>query len=210
MPHVIEKTVFKFEELSDRAKEKAREWWRSCEAEDCDASCTYEDAATIAEILGIDLRTRAAKLLGGGTRYEPCIWYSGFYSQGDGACFEGSYSYAKGAAKRIRAHAPQDSELRRIAEELQDLQRRAFYRLSARMAQRGYGYHSGCMTVDVGLSEGAATREQAEALTQLMRDFADWIYAQLRSQYEYVMSDENVNESIKINEYEFDEDGNVA
>jgi hypothetical protein len=210
MPHVIEKTVFKFEELSDRAKEKAREWWRSCEAEDFDASCTCEDAATIAEILGIDLRTRAAQLLGGGTRYEPCIWYSGFYSQGNGACFEGSYSYAKGAAKRIRAHAPQDSELRRIADELQDLQRRAFYRLSARMAQRGYGYHSGCMTVDVDLSEGDATREQEEALTQLMRDFADWIYAQLRSQYEYVMSDENVNESIKINEYEFDEDGNVA
>jgi hypothetical protein len=25
--------------------------------------------------------------MGGGTRAKPCIWFSGFWSQGDGACY---------------------------------------------------------------------------------------------------------------------------
>lgn len=210
MPHVLSKTVFKFEELSDSAKEKAREWWRECDSVDQDTSITYEDAATCADILGIDLRTRSVKLMGGGTRLEPCIWYSGFSSQGDGACFEGTYSYAKGAAKKIRAHAPQDKELHRIADELQTLQRDAFYRLEARTEHSGHYYHSGCMSVSVWRSEGDETRNEDETLTQLLRDFADWIYKQLRDDYEWRMSDEQVDESILANEYDFDEDGQIA
>jgi hypothetical protein len=44
-------------------------------------------------------------------------------------------------------------------------------------------------------------------VTQCMRDFADWIYDQLRKEYEYQMSDEQVDETLIANEYEFDEDG---
>ena len=41
------------------------------------------------------------RLMGGGTRAKPCIWFSGFWSQGDGACFEGYWSNAKGATARL-------------------------------------------------------------------------------------------------------------
>ena len=116
MPHTLSKTVYKFDELNDSAKENARQWFRESSAGDDDTSCTYEDAATCGDILGIDLRTRSVKLMGGGTRLEPCIYYSGFSSQGDGACFEGSYAYAKGSTKKIREHAPQEAELHRIAD----------------------------------------------------------------------------------------------
>ena len=92
-------------------------------------SSVYEDAAQCGKILGIDLNTKPVKLMGGGTRYDPCIWFSGFASQGDGACFDGTYAYAKGAVKAIRAHAPEDKELHRIADELQAIQRRYFYRI---------------------------------------------------------------------------------
>ena len=47
-------------------------------------------------------------------------------------------------------------------------------------------------------------------ITQLMRDFADWIYRQLEAEYEYQNSDEQVIESIRCNEYEFDEQGERA
>ena len=144
------RTLFQFDELTDSAKRKARDWYREASAgDDFGAECVYEDAAQCAEIMGIDLRTRQAKLMNGGTRMDPCIYYSGFWSQGDGACFEGSYEYAKGAAKAIRAHAPVDKELHRIADELQELQRANFYRLTATMRHRGRYYHSGCMDVDV-------------------------------------------------------------
>ena len=81
---------------------------------------------TICTILGIDLKTRPVRLIGGGSRSDPCIWFRGFWSQGDGACFEGAYAYVRGATVGIRAHAPQDNELHRIVDTLQAIQRRNF------------------------------------------------------------------------------------
>lgn len=40
-----------------------------------------------------------------------------------------------------------------------------------------------------------------------MRDFADWIYERLSDEYDYQTSDSAVEETIRANEYEFDEDG---
>lgn len=209
----IETTVYQYDELSDRAKEKAREWYAQCVFEDsCDWEFVYGDAAQVAEILGIDLRQKRVTLMGGGHRYDPCIYFSGFSSQGDGACFEGTYRYAKGAAKKIREHAPRDTELHRIADELQEIQRRNFYRLTASMSHRGHCNHSGCMDVSVEDSEDRYrdVGDAEDAVTQLMRDFADWIYSQLEAEYEYQTSDEAVEEAIRANEYEFDEDGDRA
>lgn len=47
-------------------------------------------------------------------------------------------------------------------------------------------------------------------LRQLMRDFADWMYRQLEAEYEYRMSDEQVDDTITANEYEFTESGERA
>jgi len=210
---VTEKIVFKFDELSDDAKEVARAWWRESEAMYMsDSEFVIEYAEWVAAILGIEFSTRSVGLYGGGTRQKPCVYWSGFYSQGDGACFEGSYSYAKGSAKAIREYAPKDKTLHAIADSLAEVQKRNFYRLVASISHRGHYYHSGCMSVDVEDS-GNPYRDIGDAgeiVTQAMRDFADWIYDQLRSEYEYVMSDEHVDESIRINGYEFDESGNIA
>ena len=211
MTRVIEKTLYKFDELSDDAKEKAREWWRQCEAQDSGSDLIdRDDFEQVAKILGIEFDSRRVPLMNGKTRSEPMIWFSGFSSQGDGACFDGRYSYAKGAAKTIRDYAPNDSELHRIADELQAIQRKSFYRIEARTKQNGYYRHSGCMSVDVYVNGDDAPRAIEEEIRDLLRSFADWIYRQLESEYEYRMSDENVDESIRINEYEFREDGHIA
>lgn len=210
MTRTIEKTLYKFDELSDDAKEKAREWWRRCENEDCSDLIDRDDFETCAKILGIEFDTRPVKLMGGGTRYESKIYYSGFWSQGDGACFEGRYSYEKQCAKKIRDHAPQDTRLHAIADQLQVLQRKHFYRIAAHMTHNGHYYHSGCMFVDATLNGDDAPRSIEEDIRDIMRKFADWIYRQLESEYEYRMSDENVDESIRCNEYEFNEDGHIS
>lgn len=210
------KTVYHYDELpTERAKEKAREWWAQHVFEDsCDWEHVFEDAATIAEILGIDLRQKRVTLMNGSHRYDPTIYFSGFSSQGDGACFEGGYCYAKGAAKKIREYAPQDTELHRIADELQDIQRRNFYRLTASMTHSGRYNHSGCMDVEVEVEDSENPyRDIGDAesdIRDLMRHFADWIYSQLEKEYEYQTSDAAVEESIRANEYEFDEDGGGA
>lgn len=209
MSRTIEIEAFTFDELSDEAKEKARAWYREGALDYDWYECIYEDAATCGAILGIDLKQKPVKLMNGSTRYDPSIWFTGFSSQGDGACFEGNYTYARGCARKIRRHAPQDVELRHIADRLVVLQKAHGYRLEARTEHSGHYYHSGCMRVDVWMrDESRDVPDGAEGeLRDTLRAFADWIYHQLEREYEYQMSDETVDESIRANGYEFDSDG---
>lgn len=197
--------IYQYSELSEKAKQKAREWWRECANSDGDfADCVYEDAANMADIFGLDINTRR----GDSGNYSPNIYYSGFFSQGDGACFEGIYKYKAGALKAIKVEAPQDTELHRIVKALQDAQKKVFYRATARTKHRGHYYHSGCMDVDVDLVNDLKKFSELEhEITQAMRDFADWIYKQLKSAYDWENADEQVVESIEANEYEFLESG---
>lgn len=203
----IEKTIklYHFDELSDDAKERARQWFRSSmEADDFET----EDFETICEILGVTLKTRDVKLYGGGTRPKPCIWWSLSYSQGDGASFEGWYSVAKGSRKKIREHAPQDEKLHAIADALAEVQRRNFYQLTARITQSGNYTHSGTMSIEVERSDGRDVKEADETIVRdNLRALADWYYKELQAEDEYRNSDEQVDESIKINEYTFRESG---
>lgn len=196
----IKKTeVFKFAELSDAAKEKAREWYRSGALDYDWWDFIYDDAATIAGLIGIDLFTNVVKKRG------PQIYFSGFCSQGDGACFFGSYRYAAGSVATVKSHAPQDKELHRIVEGLHDCQRRAFYGITATIEHRGHYNHSGCMSFDFDCERKFDENE----VKQLLRDFADWIYGQLEKEHDWLTSDEQVDESITANEYEFLEDGSI-
>ena len=45
-------------------------------------------------------------------------------------------------------------------------------------------------------------------LAKPLRDFADWMYKQLETEYWWRMEDAQVDESIEANEYTFDENGN--
>lgn len=214
MSRTIETTVFEYAELSDEAKSKACEWWRDASSSDnYFADSVYDDAADIADIIGIDLRTTRKQHQDGTHHYAPTISYSGFSSQDDGACFEGTYKYKPGALVALKKHiggeSKGDRELIRIATELQVIQKRYFYKITASMSHRGHYYHSGCMWVSVEHRDDMAIDCEDE-LTQLMRDFADWIYTRLESAYEYEQSDEYVIEAIVTNEYEFTENGEIV
>ena len=165
---------------------------------------------TICTILGIDLKTRPVRLIGGGSRSDPCIWFRGFWSQGDGACFEGAYAYVRGATVGIRAHAPQDNELHRIVDTLQAIQRRNFYQLRADIRHSGHYYHEYCMAISVERDSptGQDIMGAAEDIvTEALRDLARWLYRQLEREYNYQTSDAMVDEAIAANAYTFNEAG---
>ena len=189
---------YQYAELSDTAKEKARDWYREGSASDSYWSeSIIEDAVTVGELLGISFATRDRK---------PNIFFSGFSSQGDGACFEGTWNYKRGMVKAIAEDYPKDGELYRIALELSKIARRTFYTVSARVKHSGHYYHSGCMSMDIQNDKGPDVEKDVE---QAMRDFADWIYKHLENEYDYQNSDEAASESIESNDYEFDIDGNT-
>ena len=202
-------TVYLFDELSDEAKQTAISNNRSWSVQDFEWwDYSYEAFAEAAELFGLDIRQTRKPLVGGGHRYDPTIFFSGFSSQGDGACFEGSYSYKKGALKATKQAFPGNSELLRIVRDLQAIQQRNFYQLTAITKHRGIYNHSGCMDIAVDRADGKAfSGDDEESLKQLMRDFADWIYSSLEKEYDYLTSDEAVAESLRANEVEFTEDG---
>ena len=156
MSKVIETTVYRLDELSEAAKDNARAWYREGGFDYDWYDAVYEDFRRIADILGIRIKTRTVRLMGGGVRQEPCIWFTGFWSQGDGAAFEGHYSYRKGTAAEIRTYAPKDVELHRIADALHQAQRRNFYQLTAEATHRGRYYHEYCMAISV--TRGSSSR----------------------------------------------------
>ena len=163
------------------------------------------------DLFGLDLDTRYIPLMNGGTRPEPTIYYSGFSSQGDGACFEGRYRYKKGALKDVKGHAGQDQELHRIVKALQEIQRKNFYQLAARTTHSGHYCHSGCMSVDVERQdEKEMPADAEETVKECLRDFADWIYKQLEAEYYYRTGEESCREAIEANDYEFTEKGDMA
>ena len=205
------RTLYKFHELSQEAQQHALENQSRFESEVFDPEFVYDDAATIADLLGLDIRQTRKIRNDGSHFYEPTIYYSGFSSQGDGACFEGTYSYKAGALKAVKDYAGRDKELHRIVKALQEIQRKNFYQLTARTKHSGHYYHSGCMSVDVERSDDKEMTDDAEeTVKECLRDFADWIYKQLENEYDYRTGEEACREAIEANDYEFTEKGDMA
>lgn len=197
MPITLTKDAYAFHELDDRAKENARSWWREGALDYEWFDAVYDDFDTIAQILGIEVDAK---------------YFTGFWSQGDGASFTGSYRYAKGASANIRKYAPKDAELHRIADELQSAQKRVFYQAVASISQSGRYAHEMTMSVDVEPHDGREWSQDTYddtqgAIEDLMRDLARWLYRQLEKECEYLLSDENADDMIQANEYLFDENG---
>ena len=188
---------YQFNELNDDAKEKARDWYRNGAFDYEWYEFTYEYVTQCAAAIGIQIDR---------------IYFSGFWSQGDGACFEGSYSYKLKSVQSIKEFAPNEKELHRIAEQLAKIQKKHFYGLNAKVKHSGHYYHSYCTDITVYKNYDYLNSEseyQAENdIIDLLRDFMDWIYKKLENEYEWLNSNEQIDESIISNEYEFDIKGN--
>ena len=210
MPEIIETTVYLLGELSDAAKDNARAWYREGGFDYDWYDSVFDDFRRIAEILGISLKTRLVRLMGGGTRQEPQIAFTGFWSQGDGASYQAFYAFRKNATREIREHAPQDTGLHAIADSLLAIQRRNFYQLRADVGHRGRYSHEYCMVVSVERDSPTwqdMTADAEDAVIEALRDLARWLYRQLEAEYDHLTSDEAVDEGIIINEYTFTDGG---
>ena len=210
MPRIIETTVYTIDELPDAAKENARIWYRHQGLHDEWYDFVFEDFETICRILGVTLRTSPVRLFGGGTREKPHLFFRGFASQGDGASFEGALSHARGSVRAIRAHAPKDEELHRIADELQAVQKRNFYQLGGSIRTRGNYCHEHSMAIEVERDSPTwqpMTDGAEDTVIEALRDLARWFYRQLEREYDYLTSDAAVDESIAINGFTFTAQG---
>lgn len=195
MSQVKEVTVFSAAELSASARERAYYNWLE-NALDYDwFDFVMDDAKTIGSLMGIENME---------------VHFSGFSSQGDGACFTGCYAYAKNAPTTVKDYAPLDTELARIAKELQDAQRTSFYQLTASITHNGRYYHENSVSFQVEDGKNyysTISDATEESIAEPLRDFMRWIYKALENEYLHLTSEESFLESAECNEYQYTENG---
>jgi hypothetical protein len=185
---------YTFAELGEDAKNRVRSWY--CEDLPYWDEFIKEDFKTIAGLMGVAVKN---------------IYYSGFWNQGDGAMFTGSYSYAKGSVQAVKGYAPKDETLHKIAEALRDLQRPYFYGLSATVKHHGHYYHenSNIVTVHNDLTWQEVDDSTEVGIAEALRDLMMWLYRQLEAEYSYQTSDESIEESAAANEWYFTKRGQL-
>ena len=181
------RTLYKFEELSDDAQQHALEKLWSLNLDHDWWDCSYETITTAARCLGIDCTIDGFDLGRG---------------QSIGLC--GAYEYRKGwrAALAHEFGGNTLAALLKIGEELQSAQRRAFYRASIDLSPVHHG-----TAYTVYSKFGAYVTDD---LTDALRSFEHWALTLLHAGYEYLTSDDAIKDTIAANEYEFDEDGDLA
>lgn len=207
-----------FAELSESAKDKARDAVRYCNVQDEWWDAVYEDAVRMGALLGISISSTRRITSKGRTYDETDISFSGFSSQGDGASFEGDYRFNPDALLNIQAETS-DEELLRIAQELllHQISRRicGLAPFTATIKTPNHSYcHPGMMEVDVDVNSEDDNDEHNEVsgalendVTRLMRDFANWIYKNLEAEHDYLTSDEYIDQYLI--EEKFDEAGDM-
>lgn len=194
----ISTTVYTFDELTPAAQSKARDWFRADKEFD-GQDHVIEDAKQCLAFAGFNVEN---------------VHYTGFSSQGDGACFTGAWSAADVEPGKTKEHAPKDETLHAIAAEVERIAA-LFPHASLKVEHSGGHYcHEFCTEFTVSIADESGDEIDSIArfwrendLINVSRRAMKWIYRQLESSYEWENADEQVDESIRANEYTFTADG---
>jgi len=176
--------IYSFNELSNEVKEKILEEYR-------DINVNYSAWADVV----IDEWKMKLKDLG---YFNVEIYYSGFYCQGSGAYFTGKVD----VNEWIKKHKAKT----RFKKLLKEIEQGCFYEIRI---NHGYRYKMYVEYEAEGMSDKAygQLKEVVNWIEQEAYELSEKIYKDLEREYEYLISDEAVIDTIKENNFEFLEDG---
>lgn len=197
----IETTVYDFNELSEKAKEAARAWLRGQEESDNDwAGCTIEEWQNgFLTAMGWS----GAK-----------IGYRGFWSQGDGAHFEGEWHSCNVRPDWLTEQGITDEDLARFLSEYAELAKK-YPSSFCRVRHRGHYQHENCTLFDnfeVLDGKGDHVPEEsyddfAQKIVDLSKEVMRHIYSCLEKEYDFYNADTQVDERIAGNGHTFTAEG---
>ena len=196
---IIETPVYSFAELSDEAKEKAIESCRQINVEDTDwHEFVYEGWYELLESYGFT---------------EADIYFSGFWSQGDGACFECKYIDLQQSFKEYTLESLLEGNKVKHAAALANY---IDSYCSARIITVNYHYsHERTRRIESSVNcdlprMNAAVENFFDWLEEKRLELCRKIYKSLEESYSYLTSDPTVIEAIEANEYEFTSEGKMV
>jgi hypothetical protein len=202
----IKVKVFEYSELEDKAKEKAKQWYR--ETLDYEwYDFTKEDFERILKDMGFK---------------NVSSQFSGFYSQGDGASFNfkgldikallnfsdkhNSMPYFDILDGWKQAHKKTLRNIKRFQDILycnSEVINHHYCHEKSRISRvelDNYGHKNNKKTEKF-------TNYFEEYLTELMEDFSRAYYKALENDWDYINSDKSIEEGMEANEYTFTKDG---
>lgn len=222
MSKVIEVEVFKYDELEESAKQKAREWYLE--------GMDYEWWEGVYEMAIEDGKEKGF--------YIDKIYFSGFCSQGDGASWIGQvdvrqflethYEDSIGlsawcqliqedvVSKHVKVDANNAHYCHESTMQFQDVEDQTDYfsdedPLTLPSIFKGMSIAT---VFDLIASDPTCTLKSTEGITQAItesgKDYAKDIYKRLREEYDYLCSEEMMLDHFNCNDYYFDEDGRLA
>jgi hypothetical protein len=203
---------FRFDELSDEAKRVAVEWYREGQHEMWEPF--YDDIVTCFGFLGIEFDQESYRTYGGQTLQRPDIEYQLSWCQGDGAVFKGRWNADGMDIAALHEHAPQDEHLHAFGRRLM-LVLLKYPQSWATIVTRSVG-GSGLSSMSIETfsltpaddGDDDFDEDAQNALEEIFKGCAQWIYTQFREDLEWQGADEQCIEGIEANDYTFDEEGN--
>ena len=195
MSRKIEVEVFTFAELSDNAKEHAREWYR--QGIEFDATDTIEcvilDAA---KLLGITIDRPRGRRTGYAIDWD---------TNPIGAAFVGSWRASDVKPGAIQKEWPKESTLHVIAADLEAVA--AEFPDAYANCDTGRGCFQRVEAMACGDDDDSSelADDAMAAVVDALQSFAHWIATTIAAEIDYQYSDE----SIEANGYEFTADGSI-
>lgn len=211
MAREITVKLYQYDELSEDAQAKAREWFLQDYPYHGWWEFVYDDAEALATNLGLIIKPHTSRNMRGETIAKP-----GFYFDLDRQelKYQGYYDYDKTWKDKCRSEYGKDifkqehdlsKFIRAWEEKVLSLQKSAFYGITIDVDCHSY------INANVRNVYGRdVTDTQVRQAEELIELFNDYVLDMLQKEYDYLISEENIAENIRINEYEFLEDGTIA
>ena len=131
------------------------------------------------------------------------IQFSGFWSQGDGASFTGSFSLSSVDPEGLKAACPTEVELHQLIDRLHVFAE-DHPSIEGKITRLSSSYsHSNTMIIGEYSSDMGYCNEEAEnfaaadaetTLLSIFRQLADWLYKRLNSEYDFQLADETARQ----------------
>jgi hypothetical protein len=190
--------VYQFNELQEDVKDDVIHYFKEEMDIEVDFSVVKEDFKNILSYMGIVLEK---------------AYFSGFWSQGDGASFTG-YFRLNGKAN-VKKYAPKDTELETIANSLNAIHKKEGP-VYGYISQKGRYVHENTMscvayTTNINI-QGKEFEDYAESTDELLKifnDLARWYYRQLESHYENETSEKAIRGYLVDSEHTFTINGTL-
>lgn len=184
-------TVYGFSELADDIQENVLNHFRDINTDYQWYDCLFDDWREKLEAYGFT---------------APEIHFSGFYSQGDGACFDAGIDLDRAFDRYL-----EEFPLKHV-----EGFRAFLYECGARIITTNHRY-SHWNTRSIEYDSGHSGKRLNSRLDHFIdwleakrKEFSQAIYRDLENEYDYLTSDEAVRDSIEANDYEFTATGKVA